>query len=441
MLNRFFILPHRFTSRKQRDVQLRHMPYPFKGALAICNDIDDSSPELFTLSHQILSTTLETPQGKGLGLEIGDSMFVWTYNPQAVSLLNADNTPTRWSKALTALCQSGWIDCLHGLGDFNRTEGFDREQAKIAYRFLTERGIRIPIWTNHGNTQNVQNFYARHRPSCIGDLPGHPAYHHDLAAAYGISAYWWHELKNYPLSCAKPDFQHHQQLLWENRLKNLAKLLLGQWNRRIDSRILTRLALPVQLRSGRKIWAFTRYNADAGGHIWKRNPGRHTLAHQLSESFLEQLKRQQGYAIVYTHFAKPRWEKGRPIFETENMQALKRLKEYQRRGDILVATTHRLLSYWVRSHFLEWESTTIEGNPAIRITGINDPVHGWYLPREDELMGLSFYCQKPDKTRVYLGNTRLDSFLRFDEDFSGKPGIHFPWRALKPPANNFQLQP
>lgn len=439
MRARFTILPHHFTPRRRGTVQLRHLPYPYKGALSICNDIDDCGPELFTLVHQVLSTTGDTPIGPGLGLEIGDSVFVWSHDDAVISLLDGNGKPTRWAEPLMALCRNGWIDCLHGMGDFNSAGGFNRQRAKEAYRFLTGHDIRIPVWTNHGNTNNIQNFYARHRPSCIGDLPGQPAYHHDLAIAYGLTRYWWHELSRYPLSNAHPDRMETWRRILVNETKNVAKTVLGQWKRRMDRRILTRLALPVSLRSGRKCWAFTRYNADAGGHVWKRNPGRHTIAHQLSEDFLEKLKRQQGYAVIYTHFAQPAWQEGEPVFDAPNMRALTRLKAYQRRGDILVATTSRLLSYWVCSHFLEWRSVKRQRGVDIHISGVNDPVSGWNVPLPEELMGLSFYTPCPEHTRVFLNNEEVTDFLPFAPDLKGRGGVHFPWRALPPPENFFRL--
>ena len=60
-------------------VALRDFPWPFRGMLAICSDIDDESPEHFAGLHRFLNTREMTPLGPGLGLDVSDSF--WFYAP------------------------------------------------------------------------------------------------------------------------------------------------------------------------------------------------------------------------------------------------------------------------------------------------------------------------------------------------------------------------
>ena len=63
----------------QKDLQIRKFPYPYKAALAICSDIDETeSIEEFLEMQEFLNTKRRTRYGTGLGLEIGNSF--WFYN-------------------------------------------------------------------------------------------------------------------------------------------------------------------------------------------------------------------------------------------------------------------------------------------------------------------------------------------------------------------------
>jgi len=196
--------------------------------------------------------------------------------------------------------------------------------------------------------------------------------------------------------------------------------------------------LPVKLRDEKPIWAFTRYSSHPRG-IWER-PGRHTLKYQLSDAFLARLTEWGGFAILYTHLGLPLWDGESPLFDADNLAALRKLKARSEAGAILVAATSRILDYWVLNHFLNW---TVEkgdgGRLRIRIDGIDDPVAGRRDVNPTDLEGLAFYTPSPDSTYVELNGQRLTGFKTFDPDHSGSGGIHLPWRRLEPPADRFEL--
>ena len=72
---------------------LRKYPYPFRSALTICNDIDLTTPEEFLEIHRFLNTKQVTPMGVGVGLEIGDSFWMYTAAPQLFRLFPAGACP------------------------------------------------------------------------------------------------------------------------------------------------------------------------------------------------------------------------------------------------------------------------------------------------------------------------------------------------------------
>jgi hypothetical protein len=423
--------------REQDGIRLRTFPYPYRAAVAICSDIDDTTPRLFTAVHRLLSCEGDTSYGPGLGLEAADSLFVWSNQERVVGLLDHSDNPTTWAASLATLCQAGWIDSIHALGDFNAVQGFSRRRAESAYRLLGEMGIRLKVWINHGNSDNKQNFYARLGTSFSGDEPGSDFYHHDLAAEYGIRYYWWHELTDLPLSPARPAIPRLYARLCSNSLKNAGKRLLGRSAMRRPTQSHKDVLLPMQLRDGGRIQAFTRYNSHPDG-IWTR-PGRHTFRYQLTEEFLCRLIRWQGCAVVYTHLGQPAWDGESPLFEPEDLEALLLLKDHAQNGEILVATTLRLLDYLTLRRYLRWEVKEEDGGKVIDLKAIDDPVDGRRVPEEAELRGLAFYCADPRKTSVRLCGTAIRGFVPFKADFSGRRGIHLPWRKLGLPAGGFSL--
>ena len=432
------ILPFAATSKEEHGVSLRPFPYPYRAALALCSDIDDATPALFSAVHRLLSLEEESEHGPGLGLEVADSLFVWANDPDLLGLLDKNDRPTPQAEALAELCRSGWIDSLHALGDFNDGPALTRKRAESAWSTLERMGIKLKTWINHGNENNSQNLYARLGPTFAGDVPSSSAYHADLAIEHGIRYHWWHELASLPLSSERPGTLPLLGARLANSAKNALKRLGGRaWKAR-DSATLEHLALPVRLRDGNRVWAFTRYNSNPGG-IWAR-PGRHSFRHQLSRAFLDRLVDWGGFAIVYTHFGQPRWDGNMPLFDPPDLEALQRLRASQAAGKILVVTTTRLLDFWTAVRTLEWRVEDDGKGPLrIRIEGINDPVAGKRRPTAEELMGIAFNAPPGRDAQVILAGCVIQDFEAFGPDADGRGGVHIPWRKLDRPDSRFTL--
>lgn len=129
-----------------------------------------------------------TEFGTGLSLPVASSMFAYSRNPAAppqAAYLDGDRD------GLLDAFQRGWIDSLHGLGDFTSARPCTRELASRAFEAMAADGVRLKVWTNHGGPENVQNLL---RPGTSGDVPGSPCYLSDLAREYGIRFVWPSEL-------------------------------------------------------------------------------------------------------------------------------------------------------------------------------------------------------------------------------------------------------
>jgi len=161
-------------------------PYPFSCALAISNDCDYYTKESFEAIHLYLNTTCKTPIGRGLGLPISDSVFMYSERRNGLSYFSdLRGTFSKTREMLIEGMKEGWIDTIHGYGDFVRPGVFSRTLAENALNELERENIKIKIWTDHGSADNTQNL-SQFDVAARGDKKKHRAYHADLLKAYGI---------------------------------------------------------------------------------------------------------------------------------------------------------------------------------------------------------------------------------------------------------------
>ena len=181
-------------------IKQRKFPYPYSSMLAIPNDIDGTDIQKFEELHRFLNTETDTSMGRGVGLDIADSFWMFNLADHSVTdetqYLGKD-TMSYWSGHSTDELQDpaeikhyiecGWIDSLHTYGDFSRVGGFSRKHAKKAVDELKREEIEISTWINHGDSFNSQNFEGDClRETWEGDQPQTSSYHTDLTLDYGI---------------------------------------------------------------------------------------------------------------------------------------------------------------------------------------------------------------------------------------------------------------
>jgi len=182
-----------FTGCSSKDVvELRKFPYPYRAALTICSDIDQTATiDEFLTVQRYLDDTGETPFGKGLGLEIGNSY--WYYNqsmePINTEEVNYNDTPliqfisnpdsgislfhglsdslNDYVDVLLALLESGYIDCLHSYGHFN-CGGFNISMAEKAITLHNDI-LPVDVFIDHEGARNEHNIGSN--AAFIGDNP------------------------------------------------------------------------------------------------------------------------------------------------------------------------------------------------------------------------------------------------------------------------------
>lgn len=387
---------------------LRKFPYPYSAMLSLCSDIDDTTLEDFKMYHQFLNTKGKTPYGEGLGLDVGDSMWLYmadNYRKTTKQGHGSDAVMTYYkgidiskknnADEITNFIKCGWIDSIHTFGDFSTINEkgtfFTRELAINGWKTLKDIGFSPKVWINHGDRSNKQNFGAAATSSFMsyqqGDNPKSIYYHTDITIANGI------------------------KYIWDSRNSNI----FGQ-----DYPLFE-----ISLRDGKKVWGFSRYtnNILKGKIDWIWTP--RDLHRQLTKNNLDSIVKNKQYSIVAQHFGVSAGD----LFKAENIQALKLLKQFQDDKKILVAKTTRLLDYADAHKYIIYNDVVENGTAYINITGINDPLFGKTIPELDDLRGLTFYTDDAENTVLLLNGNRIskDEIEINPADETGRASVSIKW--------------
>lgn len=389
---------------------LRKFPYPFKAMLCLVSDCDSTTVETFERVHRYLNTFADTPYGKGLGLDISDSFFMYNGSnyDTAENLMSycegVDSDTLRDAALIKRYYDCGWLDSIHAFGDFSNSGGsaFSRLLAERAWALMNRAGIAPKVWIDHGTYTNVQNFGAYNPNNAssyqMGDNPDSPFYHTDITLNQSIKYVWYSRHsgafgQDYPLSIR-------------------------------------------ELRDGQKVWSFQRYTSEMlGSEIdWTWRPNR--VHDQITPERLDAIESLGQYALIANHLT---------VFQEneqygqEDLQALRLLasRHYETRT-ILVARTSRVLDYALAQRYVRIKLVEIDGTTAIQLLSIDDPISGERKPTLDEVRGLTFYVADPSRAVLYLGTEQLTSdFTQNPVDETGRASISIPW--FEPDTRDYTL--
>ncbi len=384
---------------------MRAFPQPYRSMLAICSDIDGTTPREFEDYHKFLNSLDNTEMGPGLGLDVADSFWMYMANDietstdrdhngnEAVMTYFVGTGGTQKNADLIRYyARCGWIDSMHAFGDFSRADidksVFTRALAQSAAEALSGDGLWPTVWINHGNAANTQNLRSDQADISYqqGGQPDSDSYHTDITIPNGIKFVWFSD---------NDGAFGRQDLLY-----------------------------PATLGDGQKVWGFRRYTGESSMGFHKNNWSVYGIADQLTEAHMDACVRDQKPVIVAQHLGGA--DTYQPFGEKAK-QALIALAERQRRGEILVARTSRLLEYLrVRDHLV---FTVDEARSSIDILAVDDPQLGNdKKPTLDMLRGMTFFVDHADGASISLQGVPLPAEeLVFTSDPDGRDTIGIRW--------------
>jgi hypothetical protein len=408
-------------------IHLRKFPYPYQAALTICSDCDaTSSADEFLTIQRYLNSKDSTSIGDGIGLEIGNSFFM--YDPvNRFSLLSGDTTDR---KIITQYLRQGFIDCLHSYGE---KYDFTRKDAENGLAQLSKINCMLDVWIDHSFTidnidEDIMGGEGDQRNSC--------AYHSDLTINFGFKFFW--------LGRVSSTFVHEVPIqlstfinIWDSDFiynslinigKEFSKHMLGVFG--FSKYLMHKDYRLVQIRTlsqGQKVFEFIRTNSHWGGV--NRGDDTFGLAYVLSEKNLELLKKKQGYSIIYTHLGKNSSDE--EYIAEKTKKALQNLAKESQNGNIYVTTTSKLLNYYINRKNLIFDIDKRIDSTYININGIYDPLKNKVqMPTINELQGITFYTSQPHKTVINLLGKKIYELQLNPADDSGQKSLMFPLKRI-----------
>ncbi len=459
MISIFHKIPEMLVRRPSTDeLKVLRYPFPFKSALSINNDLDSMTWDAFCDWHDYVNGTMPTKYGDGLGLEVADSFWIWShlgnmalYHGSAHGKL----IQSREYSNIVSMIEAGYIDTMHGFGEWREEAGLPRPRLQEALAELGRLGVHPTTYVNHGglnmrhNMGGVWGYYQE------GDLPSSEHYCLDLLLEHGFKYFW-------------TDVFFENEKFGENKLlsKKQAATLAAKYNARrflkpkdiaqdralaavraalscndedeIVELIANNLLVPVTMRDGNKVMCFKRYRGEY-------SPDSANFAHQVNAKRLEELIDSEAAAVVYQHFgvwrpmAMPKGYTGEakkssrtPLLDENAIWAFRFLAEKYKNKEVFITTTSRLLEYLRIVDNLELDIIDNSEKIVVNIKGVMCPAYGYEKKHAEELQGLSIRSTRPNLMLV-------DSYgevVKANRIIDGEGYVYsVPWKCLVYPRD------
>ena len=402
------------------DVSLRKYPYPYRAMLAICSDLDETpNKDIYFETARYLNTTEQTSLGKGVGLEVGNTI----YFDMPEHNFSYTNTDDDGRKKIHQLIDSGHIDCLHSFGDFVS----DRALIEKHWNNIQSGERKIEVWVDHAQAPtNLDNDIMQGQGAEVGK----PAYHSDLTVQSDLLPFIW---KGRVTSCVAQNAKRSYRALFNKQqvkasLKTMTLEFIKGWLARFgntkyamhkDNKVLRKSTLV----DGTNINEFMRCNPAWGGvSCFDQARGIHNV---LTKKVLDTLVDKEGCSILYSHLGKV--HSVTEPFTDETRQAFELLASYQNNHKILTTTTRRLLGY----------NRTYD-ELSFTVKSVGDQTH-IYLSTEysgEDLNGLTWYVEQPEKISLYVNERLFNNVTINQPDITGKSSISIKWCQLTFPDIN-----
>ena len=396
------------------DVSLRKYPYPYQSMLAICSDLDETpNKDIYFEIARYLNTTEETFLGKGVGLEVGNTI----YFDMPEHNFSYTNTDDNGREKIHQLIESGYIDCLHSFGDFVD----DRALIEKCWKIIQSGKRKIEVWVDHAQAPtNLDNDIMQGQGAEVGK----PAYHSDLTVQSGMLPFIW---KGRVTSCVAQNTKRSYQALFNKKqikasLKTIALEFTKGWFARLgnqkyamhkDNKVLQQSTLV----DGTIVNEFMRCNPSWGG-VSCFDQARE-IHHVLTKKMLDTLVDKEGCSVLYSHLGKV--NSVLEPFTNETCEAFELLADYQNDHKILTATTRRLLGYNRTVNELKFEIKKVIGEVQIHLTTAY---------QGEDLNGLTWYVDEPEAISLYINNIKYTDLAINKKNNKEQASVSIKWRSL-----------
>ncbi|HEX4293620.1 MAG TPA: hypothetical protein VHZ29_05765 [Rhizomicrobium sp.] len=445
------------TLERNADIYIRPYPFPYVAGFALSNDCDSCGMEAFEDWHAFVNGRASTPYGEGLGLEIGDSFWVWQGGSLGVALsTGGSDEPVQepaYAERLAEIGRAGWLDTLHSLGNWRqdyksfRHDLGTREQVKRSLEVIEAKGLRPFVYVNHSfspsNVSGPWGFYQKM------DDPTHPMYAMDLIRKFGFRYFWpdyaqdvekfgdhlayesdaelrqaIKDYRQWKLIYKRTSPMESQLIDFPLELPELRALHLAMFNRTI---------IRVPALDGLPMAAFKRYRGP-----WTADETSFHL--QASPENLDSLEERGGAVIVYQHFGVtrdgPDNTKRRstpPVLSANSVGAWRDIARRADAGRLFVTTTGRLLDYLCLAERLTFAVKKSPDQWTIRLAPLGKSTE-WSLRSKQELLnGLAFVVPAEAPEIVVLDSSRKKlKFTRApDPVHPGRHAVYSQWQKLE----------
>ncbi len=396
------------------NISLRKYPYPYQAMLAVCSDLDETpNKEIYFETARYLNTTEQTMLGKGVGLEVGNTIY-FDMPENQFSYTHTDNDGR---EKIHHLIDSGHIDCLHSFGDFVNS----RERIEQCWAELQKGPRKIEVWIDHAQAPtNLDNGIMQGE----GAVAGADAFHTDLTVkTEGLHFIWKGRVtsiasqnvkRNYrSLFNIKEPYKSGKTILIEFIKGWFARLGSVKYAMHKDNNVLRK----TQLLDGTPVLEFMRCNPSWGGvSVFDSARGIHNV---LTESVLNTLVENKGCSVLYSHLGKV--FSLEQAFKQKTRDAFELLADYQKNRLILTATTRRLLGYCRTVDELSFKVKPVEDEVQIHLSSAY---------KGQDLYGLTWYADDPEKISLYINSKYYSNLQINPADNSGRKSVSIAWPPL-----------
>ena len=441
---KFFFSPMSYSEPINNvDVQLRKFPFPYRAALSLANDIDLSSWESYTEIFRFLCSNDNTSIGKGVNLPLSSSFFLFPHpNGNAFSYFQSVGcNPGRYTEQMDYLIKAGYLDTIHGFGEFSIRNPFKREYISKAYNILKQKGLRIKIWSSHGGKENTQQldstgkiFHAQ------GGNLNSTSYHLDLSSDFGIRFIWeWHDggMTNI-IGQEQTNLNEFGNRIYLGRAEVNEKIYEHFESNSDTLDFINKsnsLLIPVEFADNTRLYNFCRFN----GGLFR--PTASNFHFQISATNINELIQTGGYMVLYQHLGARKGPKGQsiintpPYFDNKSIEAIQYVSDLYKDGILWVAFLIDLLVYNYTWNHLRWHSLKEGAKIKIYIDEMEDEFLNVKMkPTLEELSGITFYTPDPKNTEIYVNNEMAQNLVLNPSDYASFESISFSQRRRLPYA-------